>query len=347
MKRKIAMGIVAIVVLAAAGGVWYDTHHHSAAPQSNSHATPAPKAKTAPLDPLTIEAMRTRGYKASPITTTQSLGNQGGYTNAVVSFVSDGLTEYALQSTPTSPPPAGGYPAIILMHGYIQPTQYRTTSGDYHDFIAAWARAGFVVIKPDYRGVGQSQGTATSGHYAPDDTYDIMNLIASVKQYSLVNPGRIGTFGHSLGGHIALNVADISPDVKATVIANGVVGSMYDFFYNWPHSPAPNDQPTATVTAELQKLLADHGTPKSNPDFYNQASAINYVSMIKGPVQVNHDVGDSTVPFSFSQHLNDALIAAHKNVTFYQYPGDDHQFSSAGNHQLLIEHSTAFFQANL
>jgi len=348
MKRKIAMGIVAVVVVAAAGGVWYDTHHHSVPPQTTSHTTtPKPKPKPAALDPLTIEAMRTRGYKASPITTTQSLGNQGGYTNAVVSFVSDGLTEYALQSTPTTPPPAVGYPVIILMHGYIPPTQYQTTSNDYHDFIAAWARAGFVVIKPDYRGVGQSQGTATSGHYAPDDTYDIMNLIASLKHYGLVNSGRIGSFGHSLGGHIALNVADISPDVKATVITNGVVGSMYDFFYNWPHSPAPNDQPTATVTAELQKLLADHGTPKSNPDFYNQASAINYVGTINGPVQVDHDVGDSTVPFSFSQHLNDALVAAHKNVTFYQYPGDDHQFSNPSNHQLLIERTTAFFKASL
>lgn len=347
MRRKIAMTVVAIVVVATVGGLWYDTHHRAAQSQTTKAAPAKPKPKAAPLDPLAIEAMRTRGYTASPITTTRSLGNQGGYSNAVVSFVSDGLSEYALQSTPTTPPPAGGYPVIILMHGYIPPTQYQTTGNDYHDFIAAWARAGYVVIKPDYRGVGQSQGTATSGHYAPDDTYDVMNLIASLKQYALINPGRIGTFGHSLGGHIALNVADISPDVKATVLANGVVGSMYDFFYNWPHSPAPNDQPTATVTAELQKLLADHGTPKSDPTFYNQASAINYVSSIKGPVQIDHDVGDSTVPFLFSQHLNDALVAAHKNVTFYQYPGDDHQFSNASNHQLLIERTTAFFNANL
>jgi dipeptidyl aminopeptidase/acylaminoacyl peptidase len=348
MKRQVVGWILVVVVAVAANVGWYRWEARQTAPSQAAKGPTTSQPKTvAKLGSLEIEAIRNRGYQASPISITQVLGNQGGYTNAVVSFVSDSLTEYALQSTPTAPPPAGGYPVIILMHGYIPPTQYQTTGSDYHDFIAAWAQAGFVVIKPDYRGNGNSQGTATSGHYSPDDTYDMLNLIASLKQYSLVNDKRIGIFGHSLGGHIALNTAVTSPDVKATVLANGVVGSMYDLFYNWPNSPAPNDQPTASVTIELQTLLAQHGTPKSDPSFYNQASAINYVSAIKGSVQIDHDVGDTTVPFLFSQHLDAALVAAHKNVTFYSYPGDDHQFAIPNNHELLIQRTTAFFKANL
>jgi dipeptidyl aminopeptidase/acylaminoacyl peptidase len=347
MRQRILIGIGIIIVLAAAGGGFEYWHAHAKNTAPRRVLTPAKKVAAKPLDPLEILAIRNRGYKASTITTTQSLGDQGGYSNAVVSFVSDGLTEYALQSTPDTPPPAGGYPVIILMHGYIAPTLYQTTGSDYHDFIAAWAKAGFVVVKPDYRGVDNSQGTATSGHYSPDDTYDMLNLIASLKAYKLVNSKRIGIFGHSLGGHIALNTAVTSPDVKATVIANGVVGSMYDLFYNWQNSPAPNDQPTASVTSELQTLLAQHGTPKTNPSFYAAASAINYVSFIKGPVQLDADTGDTTVPFAFTQELYTDLQKTHKAVTLYSYPGEDHQLSSEPTHSEVIARTTAFFKANL
>jgi dipeptidyl aminopeptidase/acylaminoacyl peptidase len=318
-------------------------------PSPSVTVQPSPSAGAPSLsnDPLSLASIRTRQYAASPITLIHSLGSKGGYSQSVVSFVSDGLTEYALESTPTSTEPAGGYPVIILMHGYIPPSQYQTTGSDYSDFIAAWARAGFVVIKPDFRGNGNSQGTAVSGHYSPDYTYDVMNLIASLKQYRLVNGGRIGIFGHSMGGHVALNVAVASPDVKATVLANGVVGSFYDLFYNWPNSPASHDQPTSVVTAELNQLLAEHGTPKTDPNYYYQISAINYVSDIRGPVQIDHDTGDTTVPYAFSQSLHSVLLANGKKVTFYSYPGNDHQFASPNNHALLIDRTTSFFQQNL
>jgi dipeptidyl aminopeptidase/acylaminoacyl peptidase len=345
--------VVTVVVLAGLVAliVWAQgpARPSKAAPvtRPSTQASALPQTSPEAPDPLTLAAIKARTYSASPITTTQSLGNKGGYTQSVVSFVSDGLTEYALESTPATAAPTGGYPVVILMHGYIPPSQYQTTGSDYADFIAAWARAGFVVIKPDYRGNGKSEGTAVSGHYSPDYTYDMMNLIASLKHYTLVNGSRIGIFGHSMGGHLALYVAVSSPDVKASVIANGVVGSFYDLFYDWPNSPAPSDQPTSVVTAELNGMIATHGTPKTDPQYYYQISAINYVSGIAGPVQLDADTGDSVVPYSFSRSLDNALVAAHKNVTLYSYPGDDHQFASPSNHALLIQRTTAFFKQNL
>lgn len=346
MKHRVLASLAGVVLIAGGAAIWGHGHLGDG---PHTRITPAsPSKATANSDlSLTIPAIRSRHYAASAITTTQPLGDQGGYRNAVVSFVSDGLTEYALQSTPDTPPPAGGYPVIVLMHGYINPSQYQTTGGDYHDFIAAWAKAGFVVLKPDYRGNGSSQGTATSGHYSPAYTYDMLNLIASLKTYSLVNGGRIGIVGHSMGGHVALNVAVSSADVKATVLANGVVASMYDLFYRWPHSPAPSDKPTAVVTGELQQLLAQHGTPKSNPGFYTAASAINYVRNIGGPVQLDADTGDTTVPYAFSQSLDGALTNAKKSVILYSYPGNDHQLSNSPTHAEVIQRSTQFFQQNL
>jgi dipeptidyl aminopeptidase/acylaminoacyl peptidase len=346
-NRLFVLILTGIVVSVLAGAAWIITSNHriaatpAASPSPSATATPTPAA---PLDPLQIEAIRARSYPGSVITQTGDLGEQGGYRNTEVSFQADGLTEYALQSTPDGAAPAGGWPVIILLHGYIDPAQYRTNGPEYRSFIAAFTGAGYMVVKPDYRGHGQSQGTPSGGHFSPDYAYDVLNLIASLRHYSGVNPTRLGLFAHSLGGHVALRTIVASTDIKATVFMAGVTGSFYDLLYNWPHSPMPSDRPLLVQTTKLQ-LLAKYGDPKANPGFWNSASAVNYVRNITGAVQINHDIGDSQVPLLFSQHLQSALEGAHKPVEAYYYPGDDHQFTA--NRTLLLQRALAFYASHL
>lgn len=343
-RRIIIIAVCLFVLIGGAVGGWFITHPTKSAAPANPAAKTTPKAAAA-LDPLTIPAIRTKSYPGSPITVEQDLGNQGGYSNQVGSYLSDGLKIYALISTPDGTPPTGGWPVIILDHGYVDPSQYRTASNDYQSIIATFARAGYMVVKPDYRGHGSSQGVAEGGHFSPVYAYDNLNLIASLKQYPPANAKRIALFGHSLGGHVALRTVVVSPDIKATVLMAGVVGSINDILYNWPNSPMPGDQPTATVTGVREALLKKYGTPKTNPDFWNSASAINYVDAITGPVQVNQDAGDSVVPKLFADNLVAALQKANKPVEYFVYPGDDHQFVQ--NRALFLQRALAFYKANL
>jgi dipeptidyl aminopeptidase/acylaminoacyl peptidase len=283
--------------------------------------------------------------RPSALTIVRDLGDQGGYRNTVGSFQSDGLTEYTLVSTPTGLKPAAGWPVIILAHGYIDPAVYQTAGSDYSSIISGLARAGYLVVKPDYRGHGQSQGLPEGGHFSPAYAYDVLNLISSLKHYPDANPARIGLLGHSLGGHVALRTIVVSKDIKATVFVAGVVGSLSDILYNWPHSPMLADRPVATVSGARQALIAKYGDPKSNPPFWDSASAINYVSFVTGAVQINHDINDSVVPKYFSDRLAGALAAAHKPAEYFTYPGDDHQFSA--NHTLLMQRILAFYAAHL
>jgi uncharacterized protein len=336
--------VVALGIVAAGVIVRYDTHGAVNERRAIVSAAVTPTA-TPVLNPITISAMRVRTYTASAITTQRNLGELGGYSAKVVAFTSDGLTEYAYWAQPDGSQPAGGWPAIVLVHGYINPAQYNTVTDAYTSWIGA--RAGIVVVQPDLRGNGLSGGSGVSGHWDPDYTYDVMNLIASLRENAQVNPTHIGLVGHSMGGHVALNVAVISQNVAAMVLANGVVGSMYDLFYNWPNSPAPNDQPAASVEAELNALIQAYGTPKSDPTFWNEASAINYASGIRGPVQIDADEGDTTVPIAFSRELDTALVTAHKSVTMYTYPGNDHQLSSPTNLAQFLQRTTAFWRQTL
>ncbi len=328
-------------------GAWLFARHRQPVKQSAETQTTASESKeqTKELDPITIEAIRNRTYASSPIATTQQLGSQGGYSNAVISYQSDSNTIYALQSTPNSSAPAGGWPVIIFDHGYINPATYQTNGNEYRQIIAAFTQAGYMVIKPDYRGHGKSSGSPEGGHFSPVYAYDNLNLVASLKNYSSVNPGRIGLFGHSLGGHVALRTIVASKDIKATVIMAGVVGSIHDLLYNWPNSPMPGDEPKALVAGKKQELIDKYGDPKANPTFWNSVSAINYVDAVTGKVQLHHSSGDSTVPYTFSNNLAAALQKANKSVENYTYPGNDHQFSQ--NRSLLLQRAVAFYKASL
>src|ERR1035437_9733722 len=189
-KRGLIAGVTAVAVGAAGFGLY-----HAATGAAGTAGRPPPAAARAPLPPpsppppsalsvaldrVTIAAMRRRTYPASTLTPVRSDGDRGGYVNSVVSFQSDGITEYALQSLPhTRRPargrPAAGWPVVILNRGCIDPATYRTDDASYAQFIAAFARAGYLVLKPDYRGHGQSQGVAEGAHLSPVYAYDLLN----------------------------------------------------------------------------------------------------------------------------------------------------------------------------
>ncbi len=353
-KRGLIAGVTAVAVGAAGFGLY-----HAATGAAGTSVRPAPAAARSPLpspsasppsalsvalDRLTIAAMRRRTYPASTLTPVRSDGDQGGYVNSVVSFQSDGLTEYALMSVPDSRRPAAGWPVVIVNHGYIDPATYRTDDASYAQFIAAFARAGYLVLKPDYRGHGQSQGVAEGAHLSPVYAYDLLNLISTVAADPRMDPARVGLYGHSMGAHEVLRAMVVSKQIRAVVVMAGVVGSMDDLFYNWPAPPVPVHPPP--VQSQVEAGAVDtHGNPRDNPGFWDSASAINYVSSTTAAVQIDQDVADSTVPRLFADHLDTALTAAGKTVEYDLYPGDDHQFIR--NRAAILARALAFLRAHL
>lgn len=297
------------------------------------------------IDPLSIAGLRGHHYEASQIRVDNDIGDAGGYKNSIVSYQSDGLKVYAMQSTPGGKAPGEGWPVVILCHGYIDPAQYRTDGPEYTELIAAYTKAGYVVLKPDYRGHGRSEGQPTGGHYSPDYAYDVINLIDSIKADKRFNGKRIGLVGHSMGGHVALRAIVVSPDVKATVMLAGVVGSVDDIYYNWPGHIDHDDKPTDLVQGIREKLVKKHGEPKKNPAYWNSVSAVNYVEAVTGAVQIQQSDKDSVVPKLFADRLAEALRREKKRLDYQVYPGDDHQF--VANRSRMMDSMMKFLRENL
>ncbi len=223
------------------------------------------------LNPLSIIRMRNETYPGSDIKIEQTLSPGSNYSRYIISYLSDGLKIYGLMTVPDATPPKSGWPVIIFNHGYIPPVQYSPTER-YIAYVDYFARSGYIVLKSNYRGNGQSEGQPEGAYYSPAYAVDVLNAIASIKKFKGADPNKIGMWGHSMGGNITMRDLVVDPkDIKVAVIWGGVVGSYDDLINNWQRHVSYRPGPTemALRNRYRQNLVVQYGQPKSNPSFWN------------------------------------------------------------------------------
>lgn len=107
-------------------------------------------------------------------------------------------------------------PGIVLCHGFggIRKHVLPTVS-------EAFADAGYVALRFDYRGFGESEGTR--GRIVPmEQVEDIRNGITHLAAQPEVNPTTIGLYGSSFGGANAIFAAAIDERAQCVVSTVGV-----------------------------------------------------------------------------------------------------------------------------
>lgn len=310
------------------------------------HLNPQETSSSIPISNLSIEYMRNQEYPGSELVVEETLTPGSNYQRYLVSYQSEGLKIYALLTIPNGEKPTEGWPVIIFNHGYIPPAEYRTTER-YVAYTDAFSRNGYILIRPDYRGHGNSEGEPEGAYYSPAYTIDVLNTVASIKQYPDANPNKIGMWGHSMGGNITLRSMVVTEDIKAGVIWAGVVASYYDMANNWtrtrPWSPSPRER--RADRPSRSDLIEKYGSFEESPEFWESISPIYYVEEISGPLQLHHGTNDGDVPVLFSERLQDAMREANKEVELYTYEGDDHNLSQ--NLSTALQRSVEFFDEHL
>jgi dipeptidyl aminopeptidase/acylaminoacyl peptidase len=283
-------------------------------------------------------------YAGSKITVTSNLGVIDDVSQQVISFQvpKDGLNEYGLMTLPNSPPPEGGYPVLILCHGYYNPLYYPTDKAYLGD-MEFYSRSGFAVIKPDFRGQGLSlaQGRPEGAYYSMAYNTDVMSLISAVKQTRYLNKNNINIWGQSMGAYIALRASVLSPDIKKTILLSGPVGYVQDMYSSYVAISDTNNSIAAGIRADQ---LARHGTPLSNPAYWNNTSPLNYIAHTKSFIQIHVGTADELVPPHFSADLDAVLNAHNKAHEYFIYPGAQHGLVNA--RPVIWQRSLARLQAN-
>lgn len=282
-------------------------------------ATTAPSAAPDPYAGLTIAGLAARDYGGA-LQVRETIHVSESFTRTLVSYDSDGLTVYGFMNVPFGD---GPFPVALVLHGYIPPRQYGTIgyTTRYADILA---RAGYLVLHPNYRNHPPSDETAAFAAGLPEADFrvgyavDVLNLLAIVQQQggqpgplALADPQELHLLGHSMGGGIALRVITVNPHVGAAVLYGSMSGDEvknYERILQWSNGE--------TGETEL-------ATP---PDDLRRISPIYHLSRISAAVSIHHGELDDVVPPEWSTELCTLLREEEKEVECFSYPGALHSF---------------------
>ncbi len=194
---------------------------------------------------------------------------------------------------------------MILLHAYNQ------TPEDVRFYAEKIAEKGIVVFAPKYTD-------------ASDGVIVAVNAIRKLKNASNIDEDRIGLFGISLGGTMAL-LTSTQEEVAFVIDGAGWVdlAELYRFLSKYP----PNT-PQKIIVDTIESAL---DTPEENPEMYRLSSPINYVDQMTGKILIVHGDKDNMVPLEQSKILYEKLKGLGKTVELKVIEGAGYLFKGYEN----------------
>lgn len=295
------------------------TPSSSAPPSSGPTQPPTPTEQVETLPPATdtpslANLMRAK-FDGRGLRVLRTEVRTDAYTRQQVTYRSNGTVVSGVLLRPRG---RGPFPAVVLNHGYIEPSAYVTGQGMARE--QDWlARAGFVVLHTDYRGhaAGDPAGDLERElrlAYARDS----INAVLALEKLPYVDADKTAMVGRSMGGGVTLNALVAAPGVVDAAVIYASVSSR--FLDNLQHFTLPN-RPEAVAA------LSDRfGTPQEEPAFYRGLSSRTYFDRITEPVLIHHGAVDGTCPPRWSRTTQRLLERAGVDSSLVEYAGEDHTF---------------------
>jgi len=302
------------------------TAHPSATPTAT--LSPTPTATPDPYAGLTIADLVARSYGGGELRIEETLAVNSAFTRYLITYPSDGLTTYGFMNVPHG---EGVLPVVFVLHGYVDPGVYQvlTYTTRYAD---ALARAGFLVIHPNYRGYPPSDDGPNA--FRIGFAIDVLNLVALVRQQAgqpgpleRAAPSALGLLGHSMGGGITLRVLTVNPHIQAAVLYGSMSADEQQNFekiFEWSDGQRGQEE----LDTPAEDLL--------------RISPIFFLDRIQASLEVHHGGADAVVPPAWSVDLCGRLQTLGKSVACFTYPGQPHTFTGDGE-ALFLQRVIEFF----
>ena len=198
-------------------------------------------------------------------------------------------------------------PAPLIVHVYGGPGVQRVRNAWAPLLLQLFAQHGFGALELDNRGGANRSREFEApihGRLGDQEVRDQMRGGEFAAALPWVDGDRIGVFGHSYGGYMALMCAAQAPKLfRAAVSAAPVTDwRLYDSCYT-------------------ERYL---GMPQDNPQGYELSAVFTHLRQLQGKLLLLHGMADDNVVFTHSLRLMQALQALGKPFELMTYPGAKH-----------------------
>lgn len=333
MKKVIFIETAVIICLLAGWLVWW--LHQSGNLFSPLSKQPVPR----PLLKYTFANLRNQTFAPSDLVFDGLHGTQDPrFATWTFHYFSDGKKVSGLANLPSGVVTGSAtidVPVIVMLHGSADsPDQYLAGFGT-QPAGSVFARNGFATFAPDYLGLGTSDAPSTDSFEDRFQTYTTtLTLLVTLEQRAQ----KVGIWGHSNGGQIALSDLEISGKAYPTVLWNPVSEM---FPYNILYYTNVYDDHGKWLRAALARFEALYDV--------ESYSTLNFLSWINAPVLLQQGGADPWVPPKWSDQLYASLSAQLKlknvKMEYKVYPGADHNLRPRWNE--AVSDDLSFFKAHL
>ncbi|HEY7905568.1 MAG TPA: alpha/beta fold hydrolase, partial [Wenzhouxiangella sp.] len=232
--------------------------------------------------------------------------------------------------TPPGFSPDRQYP--VFVHVYGGPTSRLATNQWSRRVLVDqyMAQRGYIVFSLDNRGIvrqGKAFQDAAYQRLGQIEMADQMVGVDWLRSQSYVDPERIGIFGWSYGGYLALMAAAQYPGEFAASVAVAPVTDwrLYDTHYT-------------------ERYMGD---PTTDQAVYDRGNVLTYAHQIKDPLMLIHGMADDNVLFTHSTLLMQLLQDQAIDFELMAYPGEKHAISGEGQRLHVYRTLTGFFDRHL
>lgn len=321
---------IIILTLGLVGVVAYNYFRPESLPQIS---VPTPK----PFAAYTIENLASTAYPAGEFSIGKTLDETPDFTSSLFSFSFAPNPAKKEQKASTGiinvPAEAKNAPLVVMLRGYVDQEAYVSGVGT-SKAAEVFAGSGYITVAPDFLGYAGSDANSDNIFESRFQTYTLaLALLNSLDQIPGWDGQHVFIWAHSNGGQIALTVLEITGKPYPTTLWAPV---SKPFPYNVLYYTDEADDKGKLIRHELAKFEDTYDT-----DLY---SIHNYYERITAPILLHQGTADDAVPLAWSQELEAKLSGLDKQITFYTYPGANHNMVPVWN--TVVQRDLAFFATN-
>jgi dipeptidyl-peptidase-4 len=243
---------------------------------------------------------------------------------------SDGQTLHYRLFKPVDFDPGRRYPVIVRVYGGPGAQKVVNQWSWQNLWSQVMVQRGFLIFELDNRGSYHRGKAFEDPIYRQLGVVELQDQISGVRHLQTlpyVDGDKIGVFGHSYGGYMALLSMFNAGDIFAAGVSGAPVTDwrLYDTHYT-------------------ERYL---GHPAGNSKGYDASAVFPYAPQLKGPLLIYHGMADDNVLFTHSTKLYSQLQQLMLPFEMMNYPGKKHSIRGKETRVHLYRTIQQFFERHL